>query len=207
MQRSQMALAFVAAAAAVSGCATPAGGASQPVPVGAVFSADEAVKVVFDSICVPAILEGKPVADLAKARGLVEVQANLKQGGPNDRTYGFPSLSHALVTAWADGTCMISIDKGDAPALRAKLITTLESKSLVIHPGSTVPADNAGEKTAYCSADRPPIVLGVITPRNPDKPGKRAALVANLFRAKSGNPEFCRPKTEKPKPTSANDPI
>jgi hypothetical protein len=176
----------VLAAFALGACAT-----QTAIPFGAMFSADEALKVVFDDICAPAILEGKSVEALARAQSMVEVDASGIGAKKGDREWRLATIGYTSVTAWSDGTCMISVEFGDAAKHSAYLLSSMAARGVMLTKGATRPASSGGANTAYCTADPQPLVLGIITPTAGST--RKNAVVANLFKAKGIRPDFCKP--------------
>lgn len=181
-----MRLAVIAAAALAASCSST----SPASPTGAMFSADEALKSVFDGVCAPAILEGKSVETLARGKSMIEVDASGANAGAGDREWRLASLGYASVMAWGDGTCMVSVEHGDSARHSAYLVSALSGRGVKLTKGQTTPAANGGVNTAWCTSENRPIVLGIITPT---QTGRRAAVVANLFRARDAMPAFCKP--------------
>lgn len=159
-------------------------------PTGAMFSAKEALRIVFDDVCAPAIVEGKSIETLARARSMIEVDASGANASVGDREWRLASLGYASVMAWADGTCMISVEEGDSNSHSAYLVSSMTARGVKLIKGKTTPAANGGANTAWCTSESRPVVLGIITPT---QAGKRAAVVANLFRARETMPDFCKP--------------
>jgi hypothetical protein len=158
-------------------------------PTGAMFSADEALKSVFDGVCAPAILESKSIETLARAKSMIEVDASGANAGAGDREWRLASLGYASVMAWGDGTCMVSVEHGDSARHSAYLVSSMDARGVKLTRGKTTPAANGGANTAWCTSESRPIVLGIITPT---QAGRRAAVVANLFRARDAMPAFCK---------------
>jgi hypothetical protein len=181
-------LTCLAAALLLSACGTT----PSETPTGAMFSAEAALKVVFDEVCAPAILEGKSVETLARAKSMIEVDATGLNARKDDREWRLATIGYASVMAWADGTCMISVEQGEPASHRAHLLSSIAARGIKLARGKTISA-NGGANTAYCTADAQPLVLGIITPA----PGgaRRTAIVANLFRAKDAKPDFCQAST------------
>lgn len=181
--RTAVLAAVLAAVFAVAACTTPDG---KPAPYGAMFSVEEALKTVFEDVCAPAILEGKSVETLARGRGMIEVDARGVGAGANDREWRLASLGDASVTAWADGTCMASVEQGDPEKHRAYLLSVMETKGVKLAKSPSRAGANGATNTVYCSAGAKPVVLSLLTPT----PGgnRKLAMVANLVKPASRPP-------------------
>jgi hypothetical protein len=159
-------------------------------PWKALTSSSAALKVVFDEICLPAILDGQPVASLAVQRHLIEVKPKLAGFSGDVRTWRLASLAHVYVAAWADGTCSATVDRGDPEAFRRQVLDAVAARDIALAPGISQPAKAEGINTAYCSAPPQPLVISIITPA--DKKSRRPAIFVNAFRARGAEPSFCK---------------
>jgi hypothetical protein len=173
------------------GCIS-AGTASRPA---ALFSADAALATAFDDGCALAILEGRSIEELARAKEWAQMRPEDAASvglGPNDKGWLLPSVANVSVAGWADGSCSVSVSSGDSASHRAHLLRTLQDRGLTMTPGLVDPAARGGVRTTYCSAESPPHVLAVIIPGpGPGADEERQALVATLFRAQGLSPSFC----------------
>ena len=160
-----------------------------PAPYGALTSGDEALKIIFDQVCMPTILGGGDFITLAKSHYMVPAAAAKDATGQSSQMFNLASLAHANAALWADGTCTIEVQRGDTEKYRAQILAALAAQGQVMKQGGTQPAANDGVNTAYCNPDPRPLVLAVVTPASSNS--KRSAIVANLFRAKGGASDIC----------------
>ena len=173
---------------------TPAQAQDKPrpddhAPWKALTSSSAALKVVFDEICLPAILDGQSVARLAVQRHLVEVNPKLAGFSGDVRTWRLASLAHVYVAAWGDGTCSATVDRGDADAFRRQVLDAVAARNIILASGASQPAKADGVNTAYCSAPPQPLVISIITPA--DRRSRRPAIFVNAFRSRGVEPSFC----------------
>ena len=180
--------------AGLAGCGTPSGPDRDGItrgaaPYAALTSGDEALKVVFDQVCPPVILDGGDFLILAKSHYLVAGKPSNDKIGQASQTLQLASMARASATLWADGTCSVVLEKGDSEAIRGHILASLAARGQAMKPGVSKPAPRDGVNAAYCNADPRPLLLGVLTPAS--KASKRPAMVANLYRAKGGASDIC----------------
>ncbi|MDZ4760498.1 MAG: hypothetical protein SGJ21_05445 [Alphaproteobacteria bacterium] len=161
-----------------------------PAPYAALTSSDAALKVAFDEVCVPTVLAGGDFATLAKTRYMVEMKPVRDSTGQSSQVFRLASIDEVTATLWADGSCMVGIERGDSEALSAKALASLEARGHVMAAGISSPAPNDGTRAAWCNSDPRPLMLAITTPTG--KASKRQALVATLYRAKGGASDICR---------------
>jgi hypothetical protein len=152
-------------------------------------SSDEALKVVFDEVCLPTVLDGGDFVTLAKSHYLVPGKPSSDKTGQTSQTFELASMARASATLWSDGTCMVGLQKGDTVAMRDHIVAALSARGQVMKPGRSDRDPNGDANTAYCNADPRPLLLAVKTPG--PKNSKRPAIVANLYRAKGGASDLC----------------
>jgi hypothetical protein len=158
--------------------------ASSP-PWRALTSAKAALDVAFGRVCLPAILESGSIEQRAlgaymapvSARGLGAIGAT-----EADKAWRLGSMAEVSVVAWSDGSCSVSIGRGDAAELSSAVRAALAARSEGFVEGQTAAVDSGrGVRTAYCTPQSPPVVVGVTTPAPHTR---RPALVATIFRAR-----------------------
>jgi hypothetical protein len=160
-------------------------------PIAALTSPSAAVKVAFEEVCLPAILDGQPVETLAIQRHLVSVNPKLAGFSGEVKTWRLASLGQVYVAAWSDGTCSVTSERGDPEALRQQVLDAMAARGIRLTAGLAQPAKADGINQAYCEAGSHPLVLSIITPV--DKKSRRGAVFTNLFRARGERPSFCTP--------------
>ncbi|HET9160503.1 MAG TPA: hypothetical protein VFN88_07810 [Caulobacteraceae bacterium] len=158
-------------------------------PFGSLTSPSAALKVAFEEVCVPAILDRQPVEVLAVQRYLVSVNPRLAGFSGEVKTWRLGSLGKVYVAAWADGTCSVTVERGDPDALKAQALAAIKARGIELTQGSVQPAQADGVNVAYCGPPPQPIVLGILSPS--DKRSRRPAIFLNLFRAKGDHPSLC----------------
>jgi hypothetical protein len=160
-----------------------------PAPYAALTSSSEALKVVFDEVCVPVILDGGDFVALAKTRYMVEVKPGKDSTGQSSQTFRLASFGEVTATLWADGSCMVGLERGNSDELSAQALASLAARGHTMTSGTSGSAPNDGARKAYCNPDPRPLILAVTTPAS--KSSKRLALVATLYRAKGGASDIC----------------
>ena len=160
-----------------------------PAPYGALTSGEEALKIIFDKVCLPTVLGGGDFVTLAKTNYMVEVKSASDSTGQSNRTFDLASMAKASAALWSDGTCTISVQRGDTEKYRAQILAALSAQGQVMKQGNVSAAPNDGINTAYCNADPRPLILAILAPAS--KQSKRPAIVANFYRAKGGASDIC----------------
>jgi hypothetical protein len=182
----------VVAALLLSGCASssssaPPIGDGSP-PWSSLTSPTAALTVVLDEICLPAIMDGRPIRELAEARYLRPVPPE-STGSPSAvAAWRLASWHHIYVMELPNGGCSFSLEAGEADDLAAETVNRLKARA-DFAPGRVAPtADGNGENTAWCTPEmRRPVVAGVLRRTG----GRRVALLVNVFRAEDARPSFC----------------
>lgn len=179
-----------AAAALLSGCAsspTPTTGDGAP-PWSSLTSPTAALKVVLDEVCLPAVMDGRPIRELAEARYLVAVSP-ASTGSPDAvAAWRLGSWHNVYVMELPNGGCSLSLEAGDADDLAVAAVDMLKARA-AFAPGLVAPtSDRNGENTAWCTPEATrPVVAGVVRRTG----GRRVALLVNVFRARDARPPFC----------------
>jgi hypothetical protein len=183
-------LACLVFAAVLSGCASapaPSQGDGSP-PWSSLTSPSAALKVALDEVCLPAVMEGRPIRDLAEARYLRAV-APRSTGSPTAvAAWRLASWHEVHVMELPNGGCSASLEAGDADALYAEAVAMINARA-AFAPGLATPtADRNGENVAWCSPEATrPVIAGIVRRTQ----GRRAALLVNVFRAQGARPPFC----------------
>lgn len=181
---------LAAAGLLLSACAgSPAGASGDGAPPwNSLTSPMAALKVALDEVCLPAILDGRPIGEVAEARYLRPVPPRSTGSPQATAAWRLASWHNVYVMQLPNGGCSVSLEAGDAGELAAAAVAMAEARGNFTQ-GQTVPARNGeAENTAWCTpeADRP-VVVGVLRKRS----GRGAALVVNVFRAQGARPPFC----------------
>ncbi|MES2833201.1 MAG: hypothetical protein V4707_00685 [Pseudomonadota bacterium] len=178
------------AALLLSACASgplPAQGDGAP-PWASLTSPTAALKVVLDEVCLPAVMHGRPVAELAEARYMVSVPVRSTGSPMAVAAWRLGSWHDVYVMELPNGGCSASLEAGDAAGLATAAIEMLKTHG-TFAAGDSMPArDGEAENTAWCTpeADRP-VVVGVLRKIR----GRGPALLVNVFRAQGARPPFC----------------
>lgn len=187
MHRSTIALAALV-------LARPA--AAQPqdrAPWGALTDSVKAGEIVLSDVCLPGILEAKPIADLARYERLVAMPSKAANAGPNDKVFRLGSVSHVYAVAWADGSCSTYVDRGPSDKLRAMAEAVILARPEGFARGRSAPADNGRiERTVFCAMRGAERLVATITTPNPGAPRGARALSSTVYRAPGPSP-LCTP--------------
>ena len=172
----------------LSACAsTPPPGDGSP-PWASLTSPTAALTVVLDEVCLPAVMDGRPVGDLAEARYLRPVPPASTGSPMAVAAWRLASWHDIYVMELPNGGCSASIEAGDADALATGAVALLKARAAFAAGAVTPTADGRAENTAWCTPEtRRPVVAGVVRRTG----GRRVALLLNLFRAGDARPPFC----------------
>jgi hypothetical protein len=173
----------------LAACGSSDGIVRGPAPYGALVSSSEALKVVFDEVCMPVVLDGADFATTAKSRYMVEGQPSKDATGQSSQSFRLAAFGDVTATLWDDGTCMVGLERGNSDELGNQALAALASRGHVMKPGLAAAASNDGARVAFCNQDPRPLILAVTKPAS--KSSKRPALVAGLYRAKGGASDIC----------------
>lgn len=174
----------------LSACASsPSTGDGSP-PWSSLTSPTAALTVVLDEVCLPAVMDGRPIRELAEARYLVPVSP-ASTGSPSAvAAWRLGSWHNIHVMALPNGGCSASLEAGDADGLAAEAVRMLQARAAFAPGLVTTTADGNAENTAWCTPEaRRPVVAGVVRRTG----GRRVALLLNVFRAQDARPAFCPP--------------
>lgn len=174
----------------LSACAgSPAGATGDGAPPwSSLTSPTAALKVALDEVCLPAILDGRPIGDVAEESYLRPVPPRSTGSSQAIAAWRLASWHNVYVMQLPNGGCSVSLEAGDAGDLAAAAVAMAQARADFTQ-GQTVPVRNGeAENTAWCAseADRP-VVVGVLRKRS----GRGPALVVNVFRAQGARPSFC----------------
>jgi len=177
-----------ATALVLAGCATGTERAEKgPAPWAALVSPSAALKVVVEEVCIPAILDGGSIEQLALSRYMLPVDPR-RAGSPSaTRAWRLASYSDIHVFELPNGGCSASVEAGSAEELASAAVSALRARRPDFRAG-LVQSSGGAERTAYCTDGERPFVAAVVrkTARSRD-----TAFLLNLFRAESDRPSFC----------------
>src|SRR4051812_11772544 len=105
MSRSILLAAVLALAAGAAQAQPAAPPPRAKAPWGALTDIVGAGEIVLRDVCLPGVLEAKPVGDLAYQQWLVSMPPKSAQAGPADKVWRLASLSAVYAVAWNDGSC------------------------------------------------------------------------------------------------------
>lgn len=180
---------LVGAGLLLSACAStsPPPGDGAP-PWASLTSPTAALTVVLDEVCLPAVMDGRPIRELAVARYLRPV-APATTGSPMAvSAWRLASWHNIHVMELLNGGCSASIEAGDPEDLAAAAVAMLKARGAFAAGAVTPTADGDAENTAWCTPEASqPVVAGVVRRTG----GRRVALLLNLFRARDARPAFC----------------
>lgn len=157
-------------------------------PWSSLTSPTAALRVVLDEVCLPAILEDRPIGPLAESRYLRPVSPRSTGSPQAVAAWRLASWHEIFVMQLPNGGCSLSLEAGDAEDLAALSLTMLQARALFVEGQSVPSADGDAINTAWCTAEADrPVVAGVVQRTR----GRRVALLINLFRAQGPRPPFC----------------
>jgi hypothetical protein len=185
-----LSVALALAPAAACAADRPAYG---PAPYDALFDEVRAGEIVLANICLPGILEAKPIGELATYNRLLKMSARTANVGPEAEVWRLASLSAVNAIAWKDGSCSAYVDRGPADKLRAMAERVILARPEGFARGSSAVVDNGRvERTVYCArAGDEWLVATITTPNGKAARGTRA-LSSTVYRRPGPSP-LCAP--------------
>lgn len=183
---------LVAMAASISACASATSSGTHsgrgPAPYAALTSPTAALKVAFDEVCVPSIMDGQSLEQLALQHYLVAVSPRSTGSPTATAAWRLASYSQVYVVALPTGGCSVSVEGGDPDGLNAAAVEMLRARAAFAPKAAGTSPDGKAERTAWCTpeADRP--WFASLMRRTS---GGRNAFVANVQRAEGARPSFC----------------
>lgn len=165
---------------------TPA--SAQPVdkaPWAALTDSVKAGEIVLRDVCLPGILEQKPIEPLALYERLVPMSPKAANAGPADKVWRLGSISHVYAVAWADGSCSTFVRTGPVDKLRAMAEAVILARPEGFVRGRSGLVDGERlERTVYCAAAGDQrLVVSITTPHGRAAYGARA-LSSTVYRAR-----------------------
>lgn len=182
--------AAVLACLCLAGCATSERPERGPAPYAALISPTAALKVALDEVCLPAVLEGRSLEELALSRHLVP--ANPRRAGSPTATaaWRLASLGQVYVFLLPNGGCSVSLERGDADELNRQALAMLTARRPDVRLGLSEPTDRErAQRDAYCTSEvTRPYVVALVRRKESSRP---TAFLANVFQAQADRPPFC----------------
>jgi len=158
--------------------------AQDKAPWGALTNPVKAGEIVLRDVCLPGILERKPVEELALHERLVAMRPTAANAKPTDKVWRLGSIREVYAVAWSDGSCSTFVNTGPAEELRAMAEAVILARPEGFVRGLSGPEDGGRvQRTVYCArsgAER--LVATVTTPIGRPARGTRA-LASTVYRA------------------------
>ena len=157
------------------------------------FSGEKAYQAGLANVCLPLISERKALSEVQAAEHLIQIDPGQAGAGPADHVYRLGSVDFTLVIAWADGTCSVEVQKGDAAQLRGAAAAVLAARPEGFSQGVTKKTSVGSDRTLWCAAARPqPVIVSVATPGASTVRGI-TALTSTVYRSGLADPPDCHP--------------
>jgi hypothetical protein len=157
------------------------------------FDATAAGRVAFAEVCLKAVAEGRPVADLAQAAGMEPVTPTTVGATPNDKAWKVGVIQPAHVVAWTDGGCTASVDRGDPALLSAMARAIILARPEGFRAGVSGLYDGERvERSIYCAERNGRWTVASITVPGPKADGRTRALSSSAY-VRPTPSNLCRP--------------
>jgi hypothetical protein len=158
-------------------------------PWGALTDTVAAGEIVLRDVCLPGILERRPLAELALYERLVEVSSRAANADGVDKVWRLANLNPVYAVAWADGSCSTYVDRGPSEKLRSMAEATILARPEGFKRGASGPVEGRSvERTVFCArAGEERLVATITTPIGRPPPGVRA-LSSTVYRARGDSP-------------------
>ena len=149
----------------------------------------KAGSIALGRVCLPGILEARPIEDLAKAEGMTSMPPSSVGAGPNDRTWRLSLTEAVYAVAWADGSCTVIMQKGGKDDLRAMAESEILARPEGFARGSSaVIENNRLERTIYCAQTKTGWAVVSLTLPGPSADGRTRALSSTTYRRPTRSP-------------------
>ena len=156
--------------------------AAAPDPAGLELDATAAARVAFADVCLKAVAEGRPVADLAQAKGLGNVPPTALGATANDKAWKAGAGQPAYVVAWPDGGCTAMVDRGDPATLGAMVRAAILARPEGFRAGAAGLYDGERvQRRVYCAERKGRWTVATITVPGPKGDGRTRALSASAY--------------------------
>lgn len=183
----------ILAAAACLSLATPASAQTPPkpqlqdkAPWGALTDSVAAGEIVLRDVCLPGIVERKPIEQLALYKRLVAMPSKAANAGASDKVWRLASISPVYAVAWADGSCSTYVDRGPAAKLRAMAEAVILARPEGFVLASSGPANsNRVDRSVYCGGTGEDRFVATITTPNGRAAWGTRALSSTIYSAKA----------------------
>lgn len=150
-------------------------------------------EVVLRDVCLPGILERKPIGALAQSARLLAVPSSSARAGASDHVYRLASLTPVQAVEWADGTCSTYVDTGPVNELRRMAERVVLARPEGFMRGRhALEGGGKVERTVYCAREGANRLVVSITTPTKDAPRSMRALSSTAYRAPGWSP-LCDP--------------
>ncbi len=148
-------------------------------------------KQALDGGCLTSIMEGKPLRDLMAAMPDAKpIVPASKTGSPTATdAWRISTQNIAYVMLLPGGACSMSIEMGNPQQLSDAALALMQARAAFTRGQVDTSAKGDAERTTYCTPGAYPYVV-VIYKRTT---GRRAAFLANVFKAQGVAFSSCRP--------------
>jgi len=184
-----MCAAFASAsfASAASAQNPPAPPVRAKPPWGALTDSVGAAEIVLGQVCLPGILEQRPITDLAYIQWLVSVPPKAAGAAASDKAWRLASVSPVYAIAWSDGSCSTFVDRGPADRLRVMADRVIRARPEQFTLASTTALDGgAVERSVYCGGAGGARYAATITTPVGRAPAGTRALASTVYQASAG---------------------
>lgn len=167
--------------------------AAEPAADSPTLDATAAGRIAFADVCLKAVAEGRPVADLAQVLGMEPVTPTTAGATLNDKAWKVGAIQPARVVAWTGGGCTASVDRGDPAALSAMARAAILARPEGFRAGVSGLYDGERvERSIYCAERNGRWTVASITVPGPKADGRTRALSSSAYSRPTPS-SLCRP--------------
>lgn len=147
------------------------------------------MELVFNEVCLAAILENQPIETLALRRYMRPVGVRETGSAQAVAAWRLASYSEVYVLQLPNGGCSASVEAGDPDDLNSRALELLAARGTFTMGAAVEARGGDAINTAHCSSETDrPVVVGLIR----KTAGRGPAFLANVFRAQAARPPFCQ---------------
>lgn len=152
-------------AGAVAAMAAPVQGPVRARPE-AFFNTEKAYAIALQEVCLAAVRDNRPVAELVGGAGALPVDA--KSAADPAQTLGvwrLASMQPVYVVAWRDGSCQVGVDRGSPDKLATSARAVLGSMHAFIKTSAGPQLPPGLNRAIFCSGGPShPVVATLVVP-------------------------------------------
>lgn len=150
-------------------------------------------EVILNEVCLRAIVERKPVEELASELKMIAMPPSSVGATAADKVWRKGMMVPVYVVAWADGGCSTYVERGNPGELRELAVSAISLRAEGFTQGSDMQLpEQKVRRTVYCAtSEKQQLVATIATPEVGAR--SRRPLSSTVYRRASSSP-LCSPE-------------